>query len=115
MTMRGKKFEKDIQIDGSSGSQHITGILYYMVGLRSKKKLNLTIYNPSSIPYIQLSIECLGLIGAKLRWVDDNQIQEAVRNTTTVTSQKQRSSNPRSSGGSLLSSSGVPYTWIVIL
>lgn len=73
--IRGRRVEEDIVVDGSTGSQHITGILYYMVGLRSKKELNLTIENPMSLPYIDMSIEYLKMIGAKISWASENLIR----------------------------------------
>jgi 3-phosphoshikimate 1-carboxyvinyltransferase len=75
LRMKGKRTECDITMDGASGSQHITGILYYLVGLRSKKKLSLTILTPTSIPYINMSIEYLTMIGANVGWIGENIIE----------------------------------------
>ena len=56
LSLKGNRFEGNIEFDGSNGSQYISGILYYMVGLRSNRILKLTIINPKSIPYINMTM-----------------------------------------------------------
>lgn len=75
LSLKGNRFEGDLEFDGSNGSQYISGILYYMVGLRSNRILNLSINNPKSIPYIDMTIDCLNKVGAKVRWIDKCSIE----------------------------------------
>lgn len=72
--IRGNNIAKDVSIDGSISSQYITGLLYYLVGLKHKESIVLHILNPTSIPYIQMSIDLLNNAGANMDWFGDDTI-----------------------------------------
>ena len=59
-----------IVIDGAQSSQYITGLLYALVSSVRDRPVTLVIQNPTSIPYIQLSLEVLAQFGVELKWVD---------------------------------------------
>lgn len=66
----GKRTTKNLQIDGSASSQYISGLLYYLVGLRSQYDLTLSISEPKSLPYIDMTIDLLQNLGATIHWED---------------------------------------------
>jgi 3-phosphoshikimate 1-carboxyvinyltransferase len=74
LTIKGSRKSTSIDINGSESSQYITGILYYLVGLQSDKPLSLNISQPTSIPYIHMTIEYLNLVGGDVTWTDENTI-----------------------------------------
>ena len=65
---RGKRLPLDLKIDGALSSQFITGLLYYMVGLKHHNPLSLSISNVKSKPYLDMTMQMLGEIGADLEW-----------------------------------------------
>lgn len=75
LTFQGKRNPKNLVIDGSVSSQFITGVLYYLVGLRHHRSIELEIKNPKSIPYINMTIEMLNSVGAKIHWKHQTKIQ----------------------------------------
>lgn len=72
ISFHGKISSVDITINGSVSSQFITGLLYYLVGLKSKERLVLKIDNPTSIPYIQMTMDVLSHAGAEIDWFGDD-------------------------------------------
>jgi 3-phosphoshikimate 1-carboxyvinyltransferase len=65
---KGKLFPIDLQADGGLSSQFITGLLYYMVGLKHHSPLSLLISNIKSKPYLDMTMQMLSEIGADLEW-----------------------------------------------
>lgn len=63
---KGRMVPKDLTIDGSLSSQFITGLIYGYVASPLLKKAVLTIENPTSIPYIELTLEVLKNFGVHL-------------------------------------------------
>jgi 3-phosphoshikimate 1-carboxyvinyltransferase len=71
---KGKRAAQDIRIDGAISSQYISGLLFYLVGLEHSENLVLCINNPTSIPYIQMSMDILNSAGTDLHWFGDDTI-----------------------------------------
>ena len=65
---------KDITIDGSLSSQFITGFIYGFVGSPTLGKHKITLNNPKSVPYIELSLDVLKSFGVDLK-IENNEIQ----------------------------------------
>jgi 3-phosphoshikimate 1-carboxyvinyltransferase len=63
-----------LEIDGSISSQFITGIILGYVASPLLREEILTVRNPMSIPYIELTIEILSLFGVDLKF-EDNKIK----------------------------------------
>lgn len=57
--MKGPIIPKNCTIDGSMSSQFITGLIYAYVGSEHTRDVKITIENPTSIPYILLTLEVL--------------------------------------------------------
>jgi 3-phosphoshikimate 1-carboxyvinyltransferase len=72
LTLTGNRQAIDLEIDGSISSQSISGVLFYLVGLKSMEALCLKISNLTSRPYIDMTIETLTSIGANIKWSGDN-------------------------------------------
>lgn len=65
LTIKGPLQPNDVTIDGSLSSQFITGILYGIAGSVQAGETTITLQNPKSIPYVDLSIEVLQSFGAE--------------------------------------------------
>lgn len=61
----------NLKLDASTSSQHITGLLYYLVGLNLSHKTSIQLLNPNSKPYIDLTIEILRIAGACIEITSD--------------------------------------------
>lgn len=70
LKIKGNKVHKSVQIDGSESSQYITGILYYIVGLKSDFPIFLEIKNLVSRPYIEMTVDMLRKVGVTIEWVN---------------------------------------------
>jgi len=71
LKIRGKKLEGGlVTIDGELSSQFITSILLVAPYMEQGLKLVLST-KPSSIPYIQMTIELMRRFGINVRWEDD--------------------------------------------
>jgi 3-phosphoshikimate 1-carboxyvinyltransferase len=71
LAFTGNRKAIDLEIDGSISSQFITGVLFYFAGLWHSESLNLKIKNLRSRPYLDLTIDTLRQIGAKIEWQGD--------------------------------------------
>lgn len=65
---------RNIEIDGSLSSQFITGFIYGFCGSENLSNEKMTLINPKSVPYIQLSLEVLKEFGIDLK-IENNAIQ----------------------------------------
>lgn len=72
ISFKGTKRAIDLIIDGSISSQYVSGILYYLVGLKHENELRLTIQGLMSTPYIDMTVDLLNQIGGKIEWVKDS-------------------------------------------
>ena len=57
---------QNIEIDGSLSSQFITGFIYGFAGSALLKDEKITLINPKSVPYIELSLDVLKEFGVDL-------------------------------------------------
>lgn len=73
LTIKGPLQPTDVTIDGSLSSQFITGILFGIAGSQHVRATTITLQDPKSIPYIDLSIEVLQAFGAEAKR-DGNQL-----------------------------------------
>ena len=65
--IKGPIEPKSITIDGNLSSQFISGLIYAFVGSNKLKDESITLINPTSIPYIELSLEVLKNFGILLK------------------------------------------------
>ncbi len=72
--IKGPLVPKDLVVDGSLSSQFITGVIYAYVASPYLRNEVLTILNPTSIPYIELSLSVLKEFGVNLE-LENNQIK----------------------------------------
>lgn len=72
--IQGPLIPKSIEVDGSLSSQFITGVIYGYIASPLLRNEKITILNPSSIPYIELSLAVLKLFGVELEY-KENSIQ----------------------------------------
>ncbi|MFN5418335.1 MAG: 3-phosphoshikimate 1-carboxyvinyltransferase [Flavobacteriia bacterium] len=72
--INGPLIPKDIELDGSLSSQFITGVIYGYVASPYLTNEKITILNPTSIPYIELSLTVLKEFGVDLK-LENNQIK----------------------------------------
>ncbi len=73
LNVSGPLIPKDITVDGSLSSQFITGLILAFVGSPLTKNEVITIENPTSIPYIELTIQTLQDFGHNLKF-DGSQV-----------------------------------------
>lgn len=66
--MKGPILPKNCTIDGSMSSQFITGLIYAYVASPHTRKVEITIQNPTSIPYILLTLEVLKHFGVTIKF-----------------------------------------------
>lgn len=74
LEFKGKQVEKKLTIDGSLSSQFISGMIFYVL---LSSKLNdgyINIINPTSIPYIELTIDVLKSFGVLVQF-NNNKIE----------------------------------------
>lgn len=71
VSFTGNRKVKDLIIDGAISSQFITGLLYYLVGLTHTEILSLKILHLKSKPYLDMTINTLKQLGAKIEWSGD--------------------------------------------
>lgn len=71
LSITGNRKTIDLVVDGSISSQFITGLLYYLVGLKCTEILRLKILNLRSKPYLDMTINTLKQLGAKIEWSGD--------------------------------------------
>lgn len=74
LVVQGCLHPKDIILDGSISSQFVSGALYYLAGLKHDKPLYLTIQHPTSIPYIDMTIDTIRNIGFEINWENHQRI-----------------------------------------
>ena len=67
-TLKGPIIPSNCIIDGSMSSQFITGLIYAFVASEYTKKVQIKISNPTSIPYILLTLEVLKQFGADINF-----------------------------------------------
>ncbi len=72
--IQGPLRPKNIEIDGSLSSQFITGFIYGFCGSENLLNEKMTLINPKSVPYIELSLDVLKEFGIDLR-IENNEIQ----------------------------------------
>lgn len=70
ITYQGNRRAIDLEIDGSISSQFISGLLYYLVGLHHQQVLRLGIKNLKSKPYLDMTIDILRGLGARIDWIE---------------------------------------------
>ena len=73
-SIKGPITPKTISIDGSLSSQFISGLIYAYVGSNKLRAEKIILKNPTSIPYIELSLEVLKSFGVNLK-IEHNTIQ----------------------------------------
>lgn len=73
LEIKGPLNAKNINVDGSFSSQYITGLIYAFVASKLENNVKMSIENPKSIPYINLSLEVLSQFGVNLEF-RNNQI-----------------------------------------
>jgi 3-phosphoshikimate 1-carboxyvinyltransferase len=73
-SIKGPLKPKNIEIDGSLSSQFITGFIYGFAGSEYLTNQKMTLINPKSVPYIELSLDVLKEYGIDLEIVN-NEIQ----------------------------------------
>jgi len=71
---QGPLCPKNIEIDGSLSSQFITGFIYGFCGSDTLTNEKMTLINPKSVPYIELSLDVLKEYGINLE-IKNNEIQ----------------------------------------
>ena len=69
--MKGPIVPKDCKIDGSMSSQFITGLIYAYAASTLTRKVQIQIENPTSIPYIMLTLEVLKKFGVDVLLEND--------------------------------------------
>lgn len=69
--IQGPLKPKSIEIDGSLSSQFITGIILGFVASPFLRDEVLTVRNPASVPYIELTLEILSIFGIDLQFIDN--------------------------------------------
>lgn len=74
LTVCGPLIPKNITVDGSLSSQFITGLIFAFVGSPLTKNETITLENPTSVPYIDLTIATLKSFGHNVDF-DGNKIQ----------------------------------------
>lgn len=57
-----------LEVDASQSSQYITGLIYAFVASKSTRNETITLKNPASIPYIELSLEVLNSFGISVEF-----------------------------------------------
>ena len=72
--IKGPLKPKSIEIDGSLSSQFISGLIYAYIGSKSLSNQSIKLLNPSSIPYLELSLDVLEKFGVNLS-IKNNTIQ----------------------------------------
>jgi 3-phosphoshikimate 1-carboxyvinyltransferase len=72
--LKGPLLPKSINLDGSLSSQFITGFIYAFAGNERTATEKLSILNPASIPYIELSLDVLNEFGVTIELLG-NEIQ----------------------------------------
>lgn len=68
LVFTGNRKAIDLEIDGSISSQFITGVLFYMAGIWHSETLTVKIKNLKSRPYLDMTIDTLRQLGAKIEW-----------------------------------------------
>ncbi|MDH4474473.1 MAG: 3-phosphoshikimate 1-carboxyvinyltransferase [Fluviicola sp.] len=68
--IQGPLIPADMTLDGSLSSQFITGFIYAFAGSPLLRKAVITIEEPNSIPYIELSLDVLKSFGVELKMAD---------------------------------------------
>jgi 3-phosphoshikimate 1-carboxyvinyltransferase len=74
--MNGPLIPKSIQIDGSLSSQFVTGLILGYIASPLLKNETIEVVNPTSIPYIELTLDVLRNFGVELKF-ENNKIQFA--------------------------------------
>lgn len=64
--LKGPLIPADITLDGSLSSQFITGFIYAFVANERTTDQTITIENPTSVPYIELSLDVLRSFGIEI-------------------------------------------------
>ena len=68
--IQGPLIPADMTLDGSLSSQFITGFIYAFAGSPALREAVITIEQPNSIPYIELSLDVLKSFGIELKMTD---------------------------------------------
>jgi len=74
--IHGPLIPRNIEIDGSLSSQFITGLIFGYVASPFLRKERIVVKNPTSIPYIELTLDVLRCFGVELKF-EENTIQFA--------------------------------------
>jgi len=74
LVIQGPLQTKNLTVDGSVSSQFITGLILAFVGSPNTKNEVITIQNPTSLPYIDLTIKTLEAFGHDVKF-DGSQVQ----------------------------------------
>jgi 3-phosphoshikimate 1-carboxyvinyltransferase len=84
--MKGPLVPKNCSIDGSMSSQFITGLIYAYAASPLTRKIQIQIENPTSIPYILLTLEVLKRFGVTVLLENDTLFFDGpyVFNPTTI-------------------------------
>jgi 3-phosphoshikimate 1-carboxyvinyltransferase len=69
--IRGSLIPASIQIDGTLSSQFVTGLILGFVGSKLLNNQVIEVINPTSIPYIELTLEVLKEFGVDLTFQDN--------------------------------------------
>lgn len=69
--MKGPIIPQNCTIDGSMSSQFITGLIYAYVASEKTKNVQIKISNPTSTPYILLTLEVLKQFGVDIKFKDE--------------------------------------------
>jgi 3-phosphoshikimate 1-carboxyvinyltransferase len=69
--LKGPLIPKNCTIDGSMSSQFITGLIYAYAASPETKKVQIKIENPTSIPYINLTLDVLKKFGVDILFEDN--------------------------------------------
>lgn len=67
-TLKGPIIPNNCIIDGSLSSQFITGLIYAYVASSNTKRVQIEIKNPTSIPYILLTLQVLSEFGVNIKF-----------------------------------------------
>lgn len=68
--IHGPLIPRNVEIDGSLSSQFITGLIFGYVASPFLRKERIVVKNPTSIPYIELTLDVLRCFGVELKFED---------------------------------------------
>jgi len=71
LKIQGPLKPKHVTLDGSLSSQFITGVIYGYIASKHLDQVTLQVDNPTSVPYIELSLSTLKSFGVDLRFTNN--------------------------------------------